>query len=169
MDRQWFAVRTQPKKEFLAREHYNRQGFSSYLPLVRVLRRHARKVDRVFRPLFSGYLFLHLAPEEMNWTAIGSTIGSIGPVRFGDYFPPVPDLFIEQIRHKENEEGIICLKSPEEGYFRPGQKVAIVTGELEYLEGIFQCKRGKDRALILMDMLSRQVPTTVPVSALKTA
>jgi hypothetical protein len=40
---------------------------------------------------------------------------------------------------------------------------------LEYIEGIFQAARGEDRALILMEILRRQVSTLVPFSALKAA
>lgn len=57
----------------IAKLHFERQGLHSYLPLMRVTRRHARRIEKVLRPIFPGYLFLRLAPKERNWIAIASS------------------------------------------------------------------------------------------------
>lgn len=169
MNREWFAIRTQPRKEQVARKHYEQQDFIVYLPLILTIRRHARRIDKVPRPLFPGYIFLHLSREDRMWSTIGSTIGAIGPVRFGKYYPPVPDWVIEGLRVREDENGLISLRFQQESMFKPGDRVAVVLGNLEYIEGIFQAARGEDRTLILMEILRRQVSTLVPFSALKAA
>jgi transcriptional antiterminator RfaH len=51
---QWYAIRTQANKETLARLHYERQGYTVYLPLVRITRTHARKREEVLLSLFNG-------------------------------------------------------------------------------------------------------------------
>lgn len=163
MSRQWFAIRTQPRKEELAQTHYGRQGFVTYLPLILSVRRHARRIDQVQRPLFPGYIFLHLSMEERNWTTIGSTIGAIGPVRFGEYYPQVPDWVIEGMRAHEDEKGLIRRRNAQ---FKPGDRVTVIWNYVEELEGIFQATRGEERALILLEILRRQVPTVVPIMAL---
>jgi len=169
VNREWFAIRTQPRKEQVAREHYEQQDFIVYLPLILTIRRHARRVDKIPRPLFPGYIFLHLSREDRRWSTIGSTIGAIGPVRFGKYYPPVPDWIIEGLRDREDEKGLISLGSQYGSTFKSGDRVSVVLGNLEYIEGIFQAVRGEDRALILMEILRRQVSTLVPFSALKAA
>ena len=168
MNREWFAIRTQPRKEQVARKHYEQQGFIVYLPLILTIRRHARRIDEISRPLFPRYVFLHLSIDERKWNTIGSTIGSIGPVRFGGYYPPVPDWVIEGMRVREDESGLISLGS-QVSTFKPGDRVSVVLENVEYLEGIFQADKGKDRALILMEILRRQVSTLVPMWALKAA
>ena len=168
MNREWFAIRTQPRKEQVARKHYEQQDFIVYLPLILTIRRHARRIDKVPRPLFPGYVFLHLSIEDRRWNTIRSTIGATGPVRFGEYYPPVPDWVIEGLRVREDESGLISLGS-QGSTFKPGDRVAVVLGNLEYLEGIFQTARGEDRALILMEILHSQVSTLVPTWALKAA
>ena len=169
MNREWFAIRTQPRKEQVARKHYEQQGFIVYLPLILTIRRHARRIDKIPRPLFPGYVFLHLSIEDRRWNTIRSTIGAIGPVRFGEYYPPVPDWVIEGLRVREDESGLISLRFQQESMFKPGDRVSVVLGNLEYIEGIFQAVRGEDRALILMEILRREVSTHVPISALKAA
>lgn len=166
MNREWFAVRTKPHKEFIAQGHYIRQGFAVYLPSTLKTRRHARRVDKVVRPFFPGYLFLHLAPEERRWITIGSTIGTIGPVHFGDQYPPVPKEFINALKDRENEHGYISTTEYERSFLKPGKKVRITSGELEGFEAVFQEIRGQDRAIILLDMLRRQVTATVPITTL---
>ena len=168
MNREWFAIRTQPRKEQIARKHYEQQDFIVYLPLILTTRRHARRIDKVHRPLFPGYVFLHLSIEDRRWDTIGCTIGATGPVRFGEYYPPVPDWVIEGLRVREDESGLISLGS-QGSTFKPGDRVSVVLENLEYIEGIFQAARGEDRALILMEILRRQVSTMVPMWALKAA
>jgi transcriptional antiterminator RfaH len=169
VNRKWFAIRTQPRKEQVARKHYEQQGLIVYLPLILTIRRHSRRIDKIPRSLFPGYIFLHLSKEDQRWNTIRSTIGAIGPVRFGDYYPPVPDWVIEGLRVREDENGLISLGPQQGSILKPGDKVAVVLGNLEYIEGIFQAARGEDRALILMEILRRQVSTLVPISALKAA
>ena len=148
--------------------HYRRQGFIFYLPVVQGMRRHARKTDMVLRPLFPGYIFLHLSPEERDWTAIGSTIGAIGPVRFNDYFPSVPDWVITGIKARENDKGCIPLRSFGDKMLKAGSRVTVAMGDKE-IEGIFMNFRDEDRVVVLLDILQRQLPVVTPLAKLKVA
>ncbi len=163
----WFAVRSKPCKEFVAQVHYERQGLQTYLPQVMKTRRHARKVEQVARPFFPGYLFLYLRPEERDWTAIASTRGAIGPVRFGDLIPPVPDWVIRTLRYMEDGKGYIRSRSLTEKFLQPGMQVAVTLDDQRRMRGLFLSFRGEDRALVLLDILRRKVKTTVPVESLQ--
>ncbi len=165
----WFAIRTQPRREHLARTHYQRQGFHVYFPRILKLRRHARKVDFVPRPLFPGYLFLNLESHQEDWTTISSTIGAVGPVRFGNFFPPVPAWFIEMLRNREDGDGFVRLSLEQKTGLRPGLRVKVICADMTEIEGIFQGLKGKDRALVLLDLLKRQIPTVVDLGALEPA
>lgn len=72
---QWYAIHTKPKQEGIAGLNYQRQGYHVYLPQLRTIVRHARRTTEKMVPFFPGYLFLHLPPEQRNWTAIASTRG----------------------------------------------------------------------------------------------
>jgi len=166
--RKWFAVRTKARQEEIATMHYMRQGFTVYSPKVQSIRRHARKTEQVMRPLFPGYIFLHLNSHEQDWTAIGSTIGAIGPVRFNNYCPPVPDWVIAAIQSRENENGFIPLRSLGEKTLKSGSRVTVAMGDKE-IEGIFLNFRDEDRVVILLDILQRQLPVVTPLAKLKVA
>ena len=166
--KKWFAIRTKPQQEEIAKMHYIRQGFAVYSPKIQSIRRHARKTEKVMRPLFPGYLFLHLEAEQQDWTAIGSTIGSIGPVRFNDYYPPVPDLVIAGIQARENDNGCIPLKSLGDTMFKSGSRVTVAMGDKE-IDGVFLNFKDEDRVVVLLNILQRQLPVVTPLIRLKVA
>ncbi|MFC1840959.1 transcription termination/antitermination NusG family protein [Thermodesulfobacteriota bacterium] len=165
-NRQWFAVQTYIRKEQVAKINFEHQGFKVYLPLVKAVRRHARRVDYVERAFFKGYLFLHLSPTERKWETISSTKGAVKPVMFGGYYPPVPDRIIEKLCSYEDENGLISLDKINNGKFKQGDKVKISSPDAIEYTGMFKALRGNDRALILLDILKRQVTTVVPLSVL---
>lgn len=167
-DREWFAVRSKPRQELTAALQYRRQGFTVYAPVVQTTRRHARKVEKVLRPLFPGYLFLHLSPAERNWTTIASTRGALGPVQFGDHYPPVPEEAMAAIHDRETTAGYIPLAEAEGSRLKPGCRVAVSLGG-EEVEGIFQQFKGEDRAVLLLDILQRQTRMVAPLCEVKAA
>ncbi len=153
----WFAVRCKPRQEMIARSQLERQGFEVYLPLVNTRIAHARKVRWEPRPFFSGYLFLHLSREEQRWTTIGSTIGVLSPVRFGDFYPRAPASAIDMLRSRHDQDGYIALGSSPTAPFQAGERVRVHDGALKGLEGVFVEMRGSDRGLVLLDWMQKQV------------
>jgi transcriptional antiterminator RfaH len=166
--RKWFAVRTKMRQEEIATMHYIRQGYTVYSPKVQSICRHARKTEQVMRALFPGYIFLHLSSHEQDWTAIGSTIGAIGPVRFNDNYPPVPDWVIAGIRARENEGGFISLRALGDKTLKSGSRVTVAMGDKE-IEGIFLNFRDEDRVVILLNILQRQLQVVAPLAKLNVA
>ncbi len=158
----WFAIRSKPRKEFYAKENLERQGHVVYLPVVRKRVTHARKQRVVSRPFFSGYLFARLNPASTNWTAVNSTYGVAGVVRFGDQYPEVPHELIEQLRSKEDETGHIILPEELASPFTKGARVAVKIGEAD-IEGIFFGLSGEDRARILIELLKKRWVAEVPL------
>ncbi len=165
----WYAIKTQPRKELYAEENFRAQGFHTFLPVTIRMVRHARKVKEARSPLFPGYLFLQLSEGEKNWIAISSTRGAIGPVHFGDLYPPVPAWFIQGLMERMDEDGIIQVKPRHKYGFEPGDRVKVLRPNDTIIEGILKGIEGKDRAIILVELLKREIETVVPISQLKSA
>jgi len=157
MVRQWFAVQTKVRRETEALRQFERQGFRGYLPLTLVRCSHARKISWQKRAFFPGYLFLHLAPDEQRWTTIRSTIGAIGAVHFGSCYPAMPDAFITMLQYQESEEGILASGASPAAVFCPEERVKVLRGPMQGLEGVFVSMRGEDRVLIMLSWLQRRV------------
>ncbi len=163
-EKQWYAVRTKPRKECYAKEQFERQGYETYLPRTLSLTSHARKKCWVSRPFFPGYLFLNLMPHERNWVAIAGTYGAIGAVNFGPYYPQVPGEVIDGLKGHEDENGVILCESNPGAPFCPEQRVRVTDGPMRDLEGVFRCMSGKERVLVLMELLNRFVEVQIPLN-----
>jgi transcriptional antiterminator RfaH len=162
--RQWFAIQTRVGKESYARAQFERQAFEVYLPGILQRCSHAGKISWQQQPFFPGYLFLHLAPDEQRWTTIRSTYGAIGAARFGNYYPPVPDAVIHALQARHDDSGLIVLSSSRpEAPFKHGEKVRVIHGPMSDIEAVFQYMKGRDRVLVLMNLLGRQSKVELPV------
>lgn len=144
----WYLVYSKPQQERLALENLERQGYASYLPLIRNRRRRNGRFVSLVEPMFPRYLFVHLSDETDNWSPIRSTIGVANMVRFGMRAARVPDSLIETMRERD-ENGIQPLTLPE---LKPGDHVRIVEGIMAGYEAIFQAKTGKERVVLLLQL-----------------
>ena len=161
--REWFAIRTKPQQEQVAKLHYQRQGYQVYLPMMRTIVRHARRTEEKLRPFFSGYLFLHLALAERNWVAISSTRGALGPICFGDHYVSVPDWIIADLQAKEDGSGAVPLADLQKKRLTPGVAVAVQLDDDTSAQGLFYSFSGQGNVVVLLSFLNRQLRTTLPL------
>ncbi len=164
---QWYVVHTQVNGEERAQLNLERQGFEVYLPRYLKHRRHARRVERVKRPLFPRYLFVRFDPERAQWRSINGTFGVAHLVSHGSKPIPVPDQIVTAIGARHDADGLVVLHPADS--FRPGQKLEIVDGPFAWHTGVFQRLNDNDRVVLLLDLLGRQVSVTVVPEAVAAA
>lgn len=155
----WCAVNTQVNAEDKAVFHLMRQGFEVLLPKHMKRRAHARKVDWVPRPLFPGYLFVEIDPESSPWRAIRSTVGIFDVIRFGDKPAPVPDQVIDEIKARQDADGLV--KTHDGPGFKSGDPVRVLRGALGEFEALFEASDDRNRVIVLLNLLGRQVRARV--------
>jgi len=162
-DKRWYLVYAKPKKEELARVNLERQGYPTYLPMMRTPRRRSgRRIIRV-EPMFPRYLFIHLDTETDNWAPIRSTLGVVNLVRFGMFPSPVPDDLIETLAARDNAEGVqdIPLNT-----FEKGQTVRIEDGPFMGYQGIFLARTSEERVMILLDIVGKSAKAKINIEHL---
>ena len=155
--RDWAVVNTHPHREPVARDHLRRQGFDVYCPLMHRRRTHARRVENVLRPLFPGYLFVHVEADRTRWRPILSTLGVRALVRFGDRLALLDEAFLQNLRAREIEGVIARPAMP----FRVGQQVRLDGGPFDGAVATILSLDEKDRLVVLMDLLQRSVQARV--------
>lgn len=163
----WHAVQTKPGQENKAAFNLRRQGYGVYLPKYARLRRHARKTEKVARPLFSGYLFVAVEFRRQGWHAINSTLGVARLVAAGGTPITVSETVIEGLRAREDEYG--CVRLQPQRYLKDGDKVRITEGVFESFLGLYESVTGSERALVLIDFLGRKVRALIDPEALAAA
>lgn len=155
----WIAASTHVCRERVAIVNLERQGFSTYCPMLRKRIRHARRQRDVLRPLFPGYVFICLDFERVTWRPILSTTGVRTLIRFGDRLGILPTQFIEALRAHEHDGAVLL---PPSKNFTPGEKVRITDGPLEGLIATVIRADDPKRLLVLMELLRRSVRVMVP-------
>lgn len=158
--RAWYLIYSKPQRERRALENLERQGYPSYLPLIRNRRRRKGRYVSIIEPMFPRYLFVHLSDETDNWGPIRSTIGVANMVRFGMQAARVPDSLIEKMQGRD-EEGVQTLAPPD---LKPGDQVRIVEGVMAGYEAIFQARTSKERVVLLLQ-LAQDRTARIQVSA----
>lgn len=156
----WFAVYTHAQSEEKALRNLENQGFAAYLPRFLKLRRHARKREWVSAPLFPRYLFVCVDPLRTQWRAINSTFGVDKVVGVSNTPYLVPTNVIDGIRAREAENGFVDLEA--ERPLKSGDRVQIMDGPFNDLIGLFECKTGEERVIVLLNLLGRVARVCVP-------
>jgi transcriptional antiterminator RfaH len=154
----WHAVRTKPRQEGLALENLARQGYEAFLPMFSAASRRRARTDV---PLFPGYLFVGVKAAEQTYNPIRSTFGVLGLVRFGDHVPELPETVIIALREREQR-----LRNPSQMGLSAGDKIMVVDGPFAGLNGVFEVASGADRVRVLLDLLGRNVSTTLAKTAI---
>lgn len=147
----WAVVATRSNCETLAADGLRRQGVESYAPRFR------QAATNKVVALFPGYLFLR---PSVSWRSILSTRGVVAMVT-GDVL--VPDSEINQIRAREDREGLVELPDP----YTPGARVLIRRRSRNrfepehWLRGVTDGMSTRERVWVLLEFLGTVTRTRV--------
>ena len=144
----WYAVHSRPKQEIRAFENLQNQGFEAWLPMMSLEKLRRGRLVEVSEPMFSRYLFIRLDTEHTNWAPIRSTMGVSRLVSFGNRPAPIADNLIQALRQMPDR--------PPERLLQAGQAVRMIDGPLKGLEAVYQHADGELRAMVLVDLMSKQ-------------
>ena len=147
-DRCWRVLYTKARQEkSLARDMFALR-IPFYLPLVKktTARRDGRKSNS-FVPIFAGYVFMFGTEEErvrvLTTNRISRTIEVDDPEQL------VHDL--QQLHQMIEADAPLTVESR----LQPGNKVRVLSGALEGLEGTVMTRRGKARLLVAVTFLQQ--------------
>jgi transcriptional antiterminator RfaH len=149
----WIAVNTHPHREHFALSNLQRQEFTTYCPMIRRRRAHARRVTMVLRPLFPNYLFVQAGPEFGRWQPILSTYWVRTVVRAGEKLSFIDDAFIAGLKRREIDGAIVRPERP----FRIGEDVMIHSGPLDGLAAKVIELNEKDRLVVLLRLMNSEI------------
>lgn len=162
--KEWYLVYAKPRQEKVAQVNLERQGYRTYLPMVSQPRRRNGRRIAVIAPMFPRYLFIRLDRRSDDWGPIRSSRGVVSLVRFGQAAAKVPDRLIAALHAREDARGVQVLP-PEE--YRPGSRVRITDGSFSGYQAIFLAKSGRDRVVLLLDVLGKHTRATVSADVIE--
>jgi transcriptional antiterminator RfaH len=158
--KQWYALRSKPKKEPWVASLLSRIDIEVYLPQVAVAQ-HSGK-PALLQSFFPGYLFARLDPLRGELNLVRYTSGVLEIVGYGGEPWPVPDDLILALR-KRIAGGQRLVAD-----FQPGEQVLITSGPFKEVEAIFDRHLSSSgRAQVLVWVLQRLCRAEVRVGQLQ--
>jgi len=155
----WYAVYVKSHHERKVAELLTGQGFTVFLPLVKV---RSRRVDRqatIEKVLFPGYVFVELDISDGNsCRKAKKTPGVLHFVGYGDRPTPIPREQVESLQIAIANE----LKIDPYPYLKEGQRVEITSGPLKGMVGILKEKlKTRQRLVLSVDLMKQSVIVTI--------
>ncbi len=166
MTLKWFVVHCHPNKEHVAEFNIKQQGFGTYIPCYKKLKRHARRVYPVLAPLFPRYFFVQIDQENSNWLPINYTPGVKYLLKNKEgMLSSVPNNIIEELYRNHDETGLVSLSVLE--LFKSGDKVRILDGAFINHMAIYEKMTDDQRVELLINLIQQEVKITVPLYAVE--
>ena len=158
---QWYAVYTRSRHEKLVHRALLDRGVESFLPLHEVLSRWKDRWQRIQRPLFPGYLFVHMIRPHLG--AVRQTRGVVYVVGSGGQPAAVPDSQVEAVRGVVQKRlAVRACPCP-----RRGQRVRVRRGPLAGTQGLVVKQKNRWCLVMTVDLLGQSVATEIDLDCVE--
>ncbi len=154
-DQPWWAIYTRHQHEKTVAEILATKGFDVFLPLYESIRRWKDRNKLLTLPLFPCYVFVKGGFERK--LQIVSTPGVHMILYHGERVAVIPEGEIAAIRAAV--DGRLNLEP--HPFLKCGQRVRVLRGALEGVEGILTRKKNHFRLVLSVDMLAQSVAVEV--------
>jgi transcription antitermination factor NusG len=151
----WCAVYTRHQHEKTVSEVLESKGFEVFLPLYDSTRRWKDRRKVLSLPLFPCYVFVRGAIERR--LPVLTTPGVHMIINRGEKIATVPEEEIDAIRR--TVEGQFRVEP--HPFLRCGERVRVVRGSLEGVEGVLIRKKNLYRLVLSVDMLAQSVAVEI--------
>ena len=160
----WYLIQTKTNSEKFAVSNLKNQGYECWYPEYEKIISHARKKQKVKKPLFPGYIFIKINLENTQWSAINYTPGVKEIITYGGKPAILIDKYYDELKSMLNKHGLFEYN---EMYL--GKKVKIISGPFLGMVGKIDRIDAKSRVRILLDILGNNIKSTITTDKLASA
>jgi transcriptional antiterminator RfaH len=154
----WYILNTKLHCEFQVINYLINKNIKNFMPKLLVTRRHARKIEKVLRPLFPGYVFININVDK-SYREVNNIIGVKGILSSGNTPSCVSKTVINEIQSYTDCKGLV--NKWEASNYKIGQEVKIKYGIFKGNIGSFCGMSSKDRVSILLAFLGSEVRVSI--------
>jgi transcription antitermination factor NusG len=153
----WYAAYTKPCHEKRVAEHLEIRKIELFLPLYCSARRWNNGCVPPDRPLFPGYVFVHIPTDErVRVLELSGVVSIVGTMRKPT---PLPDEDIERLR-----SGLHLVHAEPHATLAVGETVRIRRGPLQGMTGVVTRQKNSFRVVLTVDLIMKSVAVEVPLS-----
>jgi transcription antitermination factor NusG len=157
----WCAIYTRHQHEKAIAQMLSAKGLEVFLPLYNATRRWKDRSVRLSLPSFPCYLFLRGMKERR--LEVVTTPGIVSILSINGEVATIPESEVESVR-RAIERGNRVEPHP---FLRSGDRVRVISGALQGLEGILVRKKNLYRLVLSVEILERSAAVEVDVSAVE--
>ncbi len=160
-DLAWFVAHTRPRREKKLKEYCEREGVATTLPCYHTMHRYRGKTATFHKPLFPGYLFLQLLPEQKQKIYQSDHVANLLVVHD-------QALFVRQLGEilRALETDLEIRLAPHIG---EGSRVLIKSGPLRGMEGWVEKRHGPAVVLLRLDFIGQAAAVKLQADELEPA
>ena len=156
--KEWYILNTKLHCEFQVISYLINKNIKNFMPKLLVTRSHARKIEKVLRPLFPGYIFININVDK-SYREVKNIIGVKGIISSGNSPSCVPKTVINDIQSYTDNKGLVYKWKVSN--YKIGQEVKIKDGIFKGNIGSFCGMSSKDRVSILLAFLGSEVRVSI--------
>jgi transcription antitermination factor NusG len=151
----WFALYVRSRFEKVVSRTLRDNDFTEYLPLYTSTSQWSDRNKKLELPLFPGYVFCRFDPERtFSVLRIPSVLHVLS---VGSELAEIPDAEVESIRKLlASGRGVAPCD-----YLEVGQRIVVISGSLEGVEGTLTRFKGEDRLVASVALLCRSVSVEI--------
>jgi len=153
----WFAVETRPRHEKKVSIALQDKGIENFLPLFSEMHQWSDRRRTVEMPVFPRYVFIHIEPTTTARIPALRTGGVMSFVGNRGMGASIPDAQIENVRNIVTH-GVPFRHS---AFIDIGQRVRILGGALDGVEGILSAINGNQSLVVSIEMIRRSLAIRV--------
>lgn len=158
-DRRWYALWVRANREFKVRDSLATVGIGSFLPTWPETVQWSDRKTTINRPLFPGYVFARMSPEERHEALHMSGVIQFLPNSFKP--EPIDVSELENVRAvmASTLEFLACD-------FHAGELVTIDSGPLAGVSGVVVKTKGSLRVVVSIEILRRSISVALDADTL---
>jgi transcription antitermination factor NusG len=162
-DSAWCVLYTRHQHEKAVAEMLSAKGFEVFLPLYESIRRWKDRTKMLTLPLFPCYVFVRGALTRR--LQVVTTPGVHMILFHGEHLAIIPEVQIQAIRRAV--EGHFRVEP--HPFLKCGERVRVIRGSLEGVEGVLVRKKNLYRLVLSVDMMAKSVAVEIDATDVEAA
>jgi transcription antitermination factor NusG len=155
----WFVAHVKPRREKKLVEYCLRQSLSATLPCYDAVHKYRGKTVVFRKPLFPGYVFLRIRPEQKP------------AIRQNEHVANLLDVLDQETFQSQLDDILLALESKLGVRLAPaigqGMRVRIKTGPLQGIEGWVESRYGMTTVLLRLDFINQAAAVKIDADNLE--
>jgi transcription antitermination factor NusG len=161
----WFVAQVRPQQENRAQFNLHRLGFRSFVPRLRRIVRHARRLRDTLQPFFPGYIFVIIDLSKDRWRSVNGTFGVASLIMGADQPSALPPGVVEALVASCESCGAVRIDDS----LVIGQKVRILSGPFAETLCHLAHLDDRGRVRVLLEIMGMEVAAQLDRSAIAPA